>query len=364
MEELRLERAAAESGRVVFGDLRQPSTLADAALDGGRPVIVLDEALVALHPGLVDDLRAGLRSAAPVLTLPGHEATKSLPTVSQLVDFFLAQGLGPDDHVVAVGGGTITDVVGFAASVTHRGVPHVRVPSTLLGQLDAAIGWKSGINHRGVKNVIGTFSVPRLTAVDVRLLSTLPLREVRSGLAEAVKVAIVGSGSLFEFLEANVPALLGHELASLDRLVRLSATLKVRLLEAWLRDPGTVEPMSLGHTVGHAVELLPDRGLRHGEAVAVGIAAAARLARDRRVVDGAGFTRIVGLLRRYGLPTGLSAATDAEREAVRARIPGVRCGDGATYRLVVPSSTGSVVALEDVTWPELDAATVGPEPAG
>jgi 3-dehydroquinate synthase len=356
VEELTFERVTAEAGRVVFGDLREPSTLSDVSLQTRRPVVVQDEALEALHPYLVKDLHRGLGAAGPVISLPGSEGTKSLSTVSRLVDFFLSRTVGPDDYVVAVGGGTITDVAGFAASVTHRGLLHVRIPSTLLGQLDASIGWKTGVNHHGLKNVVGTYSVPHLTAVDVRLLSTLPAREVRSGLAEAIKVALVGSAPLFGFLEENAVGLLRRDMELLDHLAKVSVGLKLRLLDAWERHRGVAGPMSLGHTVGHAIELLSGRGLRHGEAVAVGIATAARLAAARRIIDDWTVGRITGLLTLCGLPTALPSPAPAEIEAIQARIPGFASGDRVVHRLVVPSEPGSVTALEDVTWPEIRSA--------
>ncbi len=332
----------AEGGRSVV--LVAPGLLDEAgrrlrALGGASAVAVVSTPPIArLHGArLLRSLRrAGHR---PILLLvPDGERAKTLAHAERLHRRFARAGLDRGARVLALGGGVVGDLAGFAAATYLRGVPLVMAPTTLLAQVDASIGGKTAVNLPEGKNLVGAFHQPRLVLADTATLATLPDREFRSGLAEVVKVGAALDPALFALLERQAERLLARDPALVARVVARCARLKARLVAADERDvSGRRALLNYGHTVGHALEAATGyRRLRHGEAVAIGIVAAARLAVRLGTLSPAAAARQEGLLARLGLPTrvprgiSLSHVTEALRRDKKAR-------DGRLVFVLTPS---------------------------
>jgi 3-dehydroquinate synthase len=259
-------------------------------------------------------------------------------------------GIERGDVVVALGGGVVGDLAGFAAATVLRGVGLVQVPTTLLATVDSSVGGKTGVNHRTGKNLIGAFYQPPLVVVDPMLLHTLPRRELTSGWAEIVKHAIIQPstpagerGDLVSFLERNAARLLDLEEPALSYLISRNVSLKAAVVAADERETGIRAYLNFGHTFGHAIEAA-DYSLLHGEAVAVGMAAAARLGVTMATLEPGGAARIEAMLERFGLPR--SATVDQER--VLSLIGSDKKRAAGRQRWILPLTAGGVTIRDDV----------------
>ncbi len=277
------------------------------ALGAGPQVAVVTHRHLLRGPGarLLRAVRAaGYR--VTVLAVPPGERTKSLASAGRLYTALARAQVARDATVVALGGGVVGDLAGFVAATYMRGLRLVQAPTTLLAMVDSSIGGKAAVNHAGAKNLVGAFHQPALVVCDVEWLATLPDRELRSGLAEAVKTAVIGDPDLFGYLEAHLPAVLGRDPAALVEVVSRCAAVKAKVVEADERDLGPRHALNYGHTLGHAVEAAAGWGrLTHGEAVAIGMTLEAALAHRLGLVDAQVAERQRALLERCGLPTRL-----------------------------------------------------------
>jgi 3-dehydroquinate synthase len=305
----------------------------------GRCALVTSERVGGLYRAAVE---ASLRAAdfdPVVVALPDGEEQKTLATLAGLYDALLDAGLERRTPVIALGGGVVGDVAGFAAATLLRGVPVVQVPTTLLAQVDAAIGGKTGINHRVGKNLIGAFHQPRAVLADVDVLRTLPRREYVAGLAEVVKYGLIGDAGLFAELEARLDQLLTLEADVLVRVVAACARQKAAVVAADEREEtGARAVLNFGHTVGHAVETLTDyRRFLHGEAVAIGLVAACRVSRTLGLCAPALVGRVQDMLGRAGLPAELPNELRGPQLAIAMRTDKKMAGGRVRF-----------VAIEDV----------------
>jgi shikimate kinase / 3-dehydroquinate synthase len=280
-----------------------------------RAFVITHPELLSIGEMVAESFRsAGLRTA--VLDIPPGESSKSLDTAGLLYDRLGKEAAHRNDLVVGVGGGVVTDVAGFVASTFNRGMPLVHVPTTLLGQVDAAIGGKTGINLEHGKNLVGTFYQPRLVVCDVELLSTLPVEEIRAGLAEVIKYGFIAAPDLLEVTEKNATQILAADPELLGEIVGRSAEIKASIVAEDEREEGRRALLNYGHTFAHAIERSAGwGGIRHGEAVAVGMMAAAHLGRalgrfDQSVVEM--HRRVLGAV---GLPVTASLEIDALERA-------------------------------------------------
>jgi 3-dehydroquinate synthase len=266
----------------------------------GPVALVTDQRVAACHlePAL-SALRSAGFAAHPVV-LPAGEEHKTLATVAGLWSQFLAAGLDRSSTVVALGGGVVSDLAGFAAATYLRGVRWVAVPTTLLGMVDASLGGKTGIDLPQGKNLAGAFHQPALVLADPRLLATLPLSELRSGLAEVVKHGVIADPELFALCESGLPA---PEI--LLTIIRRAVAVKIAVVTQDPFESGLREVLNFGHTVGHAVERALDYHIRHGEAVSIGMAVEARLAESLGFAEPGLANRLCAALRRLGLPVEL-----------------------------------------------------------
>jgi 3-dehydroquinate synthase len=276
-----------------------------------RVVGFADRNVVAAHPGLGDQLAAyaaahaaRLELIAPLEAIPGGEAAKTAAVADALWRRLAELRVDRHAYVIAIGGGAVLDVVGYAAATLHRGVRLVRMPTTVLAQDDAGIGVKNGINALGAKNMLGTFTPPFAVINDSRFLGTLGPRDRAAGMAEAVKVALVRDAAFFAWLAEHRVQLAAFEPAAVDVLIRRCAELHLAHI-AGGGDPfeqGNARPLDFGHWAAHKLELLTDHALRHGEAVAIGMALDARYSVEAGLLAEADFGAIVELLAALRLP--------------------------------------------------------------
>ncbi len=275
-----------------------------ARLAAGRMVaVVTDSNVAALHARPVADaLRAHAASLAEVV-LPAGEAHKTWDTLNRIFDALLAARFDRDALVVAVGGGVVGDMAGFAAAVYQRGIDFVQVPTTLLAQVDSSVGGKTGINHPLGKNMIGAFHQPRLVVIDVGTLATLPDRELSAGLAEVVKHGAIADVAYFDAVADALPALRAKDPAALESAVARSCEIKASVVERDEREGGLRAILNFGHTFGHAIEAGLGYGeWLHGEAVGAGMVMAADLSRRLGLVDDAVARRVREVVEAAGLP--------------------------------------------------------------
>ncbi|HSL20051.1 MAG TPA: 3-dehydroquinate synthase [Vicinamibacterales bacterium] len=299
---------------------------------------------------------AGLTAEEPIL-LPDGERFKNLHTVSRAYDALIRAEADRGSAIVAVGGGVIGDMAGFVAATFLRGLPLAHVPTTLLAQIDSSIGGKVGVNHALGKNLVGAFHAPVSVAADPALLATLPRREFRAGLYEAVKYGVIADAELFARLERDLPALFSRSPDALMPMIAASCRIKAAIVEADEREHNVRRLLNFGHTVGHALEAVTKyRRFRHGEAVAYGMLAAAALGVARTVTSAQAADRLQALITQMGpLPPVADLSADETLEAIR------RDKKIVNRRLSFAAATtiGAATLLDDVTEDELQASLAG-----
>lgn len=312
-------------------------------------------------PRLVESLRS--HNFEPhVMEIPEGEKFKTLDTARALYDQVLDAGLDRRSLIFALGGGVIGDLAGFVAATFLRGVPFVQLPTTLLAMVDASIGGKVGVNHARGKNLIGAFKQPLAVIVDPDALATLPEEEFRSGMAEVVKHAMVGDAELFGLLEsesfnphsASLPKRETEQRGEGSDWLERAIRVKVNIVE---RDPFEINErakLNLGHTFGHALEQSSEYEMRHGEAVAIGLVCAARLAARRGLCDASLVKRVSNLLSRLNLPIGAPLGISADAILAAMQVDKKRVD--ARLHFVLPRALGDVVMVDDVTSEEIRVA--------
>jgi len=300
-----------ETLSVALGDRAYPIHIGAGLIDradlyrpylAGRSVaIVTNDVVAPLYLSKVKQALAGARIAE--IVVPDGEQTKSWQTLNRVFDGLLKAGCGRDTLVVALGGGVVGDLAGFAASVYQRGVAFLQVPTTLLAQVDSSVGGKTAINHALGKNMIGAFHQPVAVISDVAALDTLPDRELRSGIAEVIKHGFALDAAFVDWLETNIEKLLRRDREALAYAVRRSCELKARIVAADEREAGERALLNFGHTFGHAIEAGAGYGAwLHGEAVAAGMVMAAELSALMGDLKKTEVGRVRELVRRAGLP--------------------------------------------------------------
>jgi 3-dehydroquinate synthase len=275
-----------------------------------RFMVFADDGVIAANPDLGERIAAyaaaysaELDMVAPLMAVAGGETCKNDPeTVTRLLADLARFAIDRHSFAIAVGGGAVLDAVGYAAAIFHRGVRHVRFPTTVLSQCDSGVGVKNAVNAHGLKNLIGTFAPPWAIINDSRFIDTLPPREKRAGMAEAVKVALIRDRALFEWLETSAEALARFSPDHLDHLIKQSADLHMRQIR-FGGDPfeaGSVRPLDFGHWSAHKLEQLTHNAVNHGEAVAIGIALDTRYSVLASLLTEGADERVLRLLERLG----------------------------------------------------------------
>ena len=333
--------------KLAAGVLDSLGEAARRALPGaGRVLVVSDTNVWPLYgERALESLRGAGLEAAEFL-FPAGEESKRLATAETLCEAALAAGLDRTSAVVALGGGVVGDVAGLVAALYMRGIAHVQVPTTLLAMVDSSAGGKTAVDLAGGKNLIGAFHQPALVLADPETLATLSGRELAAGAAEVVKAGLLGDAELFDLLEKFPGDLLARDERVLLEAITRSVDLKRRVVEEDERETGRRALLNLGHTFGHALETLREyRDILHGEAVAVGMALACRLAVQLGRFDAGESERVLGLLAALGLPTELGEVDRKRLFELMGRDKKVRFGKP---RLVLPTAIGRAEVVEDV----------------
>jgi 3-dehydroquinate synthase len=292
----------------------------------------------------------------PIL-LPDGERYKQLATVGRVYDALVRAQADRASAIIAIGGGVLGDIAGFAAATFLRGVPFVQIPTTLLAQVDSAIGGKVGVNHPMGKNLIGAFHQPAAVLVDPVLLATLPRREFRAGLYEVVKYGLIASPALFDRIAAGLDALFARDVAALVPAISECCTIKASIVERDERESGPRRVLNLGHTVGHALEAVTKyRRFRHGEAVGYGLLAAAEVSVARGVMPAADRDALAAMIAKMGPLPAVADLDAAQLVEAAGRDKKVIAG---TLHFVLPGPIGTTEIATDVTSAELLRALVG-----
>ena len=290
------------------GLLPEAARLIAAHLNARKCGIVTDSNVASRHLAVLERSLTDAGLLAGKIILPPGESTKSLQHLGNVADGLIEMGLERGDLVVALGGGVIGDLTGFAASVVRRGIRFVQIPTSLLAQVDSSVGGKTAINSRFGKNLIGAFHQPSLVLADTDVLSTLPEREMRAGYAEVVKYGLLGDPAYFTWLDRHWRSMFGNDASILTEAVERSVSAKARIVERDETETGDRMLLNLGHTFGHALEAWAGFSSRllHGEAVAIGMAQAFRFS-EQRGLCAAGTAGVVERhLQAVGLPTRIN----------------------------------------------------------
>ncbi len=342
----RLDVELGERGYPIFIG---PSLLDDPAcyqpyIKGRRLMIVSNETVAPLYLDRVRGALAGLE--VDQVILPDGERYKDLSTLNRIFDALLERRHGRDSTLIALGGGVVGDMAGFAAACYQRGVPFLQVPTTLLAQVDSSVGGKTGVNHPAGKNMIGAFHQPCAVIADTSTLQTLPERELAAGLAEVVKYGLIADGELFTWLEDRIDALRAQESSALATAIARSCRNKARIVAADEREAGQRALLNLGHSFGHAIEAGTGYGTwLHGEAVGVGMLMAADLSARLGWLSTEEQARIGALVARCGLPVTPPAEMGVERWLELMAVD--KKAQGGRLRLVLLRGIGDAVVTSD-----------------
>jgi 3-dehydroquinate synthase len=321
------------------GALARLADLVERHLPRRRVALIADESVFGL---LREGRLADARWDGAALTFPAGEGSKTRETWSRLTDELLRLGFGRDSGIVALGGGVAGDLAGFVAATYMRGVPCLQVPTTLLAMLDASVGGKTGVDTAEGKNLIGAFHPPVAVVADPLVLATLPEREYRAGLAEAVKHGLIADREYFAWIEANADALVAREPGALERLVRRSVEIKADVVAEDEREGGRRAILNAGHTVAHALERATDFRLPHGEAVGLGLVAETALATGLGIATPEAGARVAALLEGLGLPTRVREPVNEER--IIAAMASDKKNRAGGIRFALPRGVGTMGA--------------------
>jgi 3-dehydroquinate synthase len=319
-----------------------PGLIDDSArydIPARQVLIVTNETVAPLYLARVE---AALHDRdVETLILPDGERYKTLETFAKVLDRLVDANFHRDACLIALGGGVIGDLTGYAAASYQRGIDFVQIPTTLLAQVDSSVGGKTAVNHPRAKNMIGAFHQPIAVLADTATLSTLPARELSAGLAEVVKYGVIVEAEFFSWLEQNIDALRALDQGALTHAIRRSCEIKADIVAEDEREHGRRALLNLGHTFGHALEAIGryERWL-HGEAVSIGMVLAAHTSRALGWLDARDCTRIEKLLQRAGLPT---RATGIDPDEVLAGMQGDKKADKAGLNLILVKSLGNAV---------------------
>ncbi len=315
-------------------------------LRSSQVAVVSNATVAALYAAQVEAALPAQRM--DLFTMQDGEQYKNLQTYGALLDFLMAHRHNRTTCLIALGGGVVGDLCGFAAATFQRGVDFIQIPTTLLAQVDSSVGGKTAVNHPSGKNMIGAFYQPRAVLIDTTVLRTLPLREYAAGLAEVVKYGVIADAEFFDWLEAHVDALNAREENALNHVIRRSCEIKAAVVAQDERESGMRAILNFGHTFGHAIENLSGYGAwLHGEAVALGMVMAARFSEQLGCLQPGHALRLRQLLSALQLPVKLRGAVESEA-LVEAMGMDKKAADGR-LRFIITKSFGSaeLTDLED-----------------
>ena len=319
---------------------------------GHQAFIVTNEVVAPLYLEKVKRALSG-KDISEIILADG-ERTKSLSTAGKIFDRMLAVPLDRCATVIALGGGVIGDMAGFAAACYQRGVPFIQIPTTLLAQVDSSVGGKTAVNHARGKNMIGAFHQPRRVLADTSTLATLDARQFSSGLAEVIKYGMINDAKFFRWLEKNINAVMQKDAAALEYVIEQSCINKAKIVEQDERESGIRALLNLGHTFGHAVETATGYGQwLHGEAIALGLVMAAYMSWEQGWMAEPDRQRVIALLARAGLP--IDPVDDVSADGLKALMRLDKKARAGKVRLILLKSIGAAFITSDYDESALDA---------
>lgn len=346
MERLNVELADRSYPISIGSGLLAQRDLFTQAIRGRRVMIVTNETVAPLYLSSVQQTLHGYQ--LDVCILPDGEAYKTLDSFGRIMTALLEGGHGRDTTIVALGGGVIGDLAGFAAASYQRGVAFIQIPTTLLSQVDSSVGGKTGVNHPLGKNMIGAFYQPKAVIIDTDCLATLPRRELSAGLAEVIKYGIIWDASFFSWLEQHIGGLLALDAALLTQAILRCCSIKADVVSQDETETGVRALLNLGHTFGHAIESEQGYGnWLHGEAVAAGTVLAARTALQLGLLTQGQVARIRDLLAAAELP--LSAPADMDYLVFMRHMMRDKKVLAGKLRLILPTNIGQADLFSDVS---------------
>jgi len=318
----------------------------EGALGGRSAYWIWDETVWSLWGRRAIELGWPTNRDPQVILFTASEPKKRLTSVEFLARRLVNAGANRDSALIAVGGGVTGDITGFLASIYMRGIPYFQVPTTLLAQVDSSIGGKTGVDLPEGKNLVGTFEQPRQVYIDPRFLTTLPDEELRQGMAEVIKSAMIGDEVLWKFVENSSDAVKKRDPDALLRIISASCLLKSRIVQADERESGHRRVLNFGHTVGHALEKLTGFKLRHGDCVATGMVAAATLSHRLGKMQEGDLARLEDICGMWGMPVRIpgSIASQAIVDTIRADKKRI----GEKLHFIMPVRLGKVIEFTDI----------------
>jgi 3-dehydroquinate synthase len=340
---------------VESGALGSLGSRISTAMKPSGVIVVTNPVVGEWYGDLAEASIAGAGLKVSRITIPAGERFKTMRTLDRVLRQMVELGADRRGVVVALGGGVVGDVAGFAAAVYMRGVRVVQVPTTLLAMVDASVGGKTGVDLPSGKNLVGAFHQPSLVLADIDTLRTLPARELRAGFAEVVKHGIIFDQGLFDFSFTNAEALLRRDTVAIEHVVCRSVEIKREVVQKDEREAGLRAILNYGHTVGHAIESLTGYAqYRHGEAIAIGMVVEARLSEVIGVAEAGLARRTAEALRRFRLPTAVPAELSAD--AILAAMMADKKTVGGELRFALPDRIGHCRVVEKVDANSVSAA--------
>jgi len=317
-----------------------------------QTIILTDRNVRSLYANLLTQSLHKTKFKSAIIAVEPGEQSKTLVHASFLWKQLVELGVQRRTVIIALGGGVITDLAGFVAAGYMRGIPYINVPTSLLAQVDAAIGSKVAVDHESAKNLIGFFYHPLAVYIDPDVLRTLPSTEISHGFAEVIKVAIIQSPSLFEFLELHSPALLDFDIELVNQVIQMAVTAKVQMVVPDIYEQNLKRALNFGHTFGHALETaLAYKNIPHGDAIAIGMATAARIANARGLLNKQTTGRIINLIARFNLPVFAPKIPVTKLWESLSIIRSIRNGN---FHVVLPKEIGGYSFYEDLSMKNLE----------
>lgn len=312
-----------------------------------RVVIITDENVAGLYLDRLAGMVTGMGFLVKHISITPGEDQKNSGTVEKLYNTLFDHGMDRKSFVIALGGGVVGDLAGFAASTFMRGIPYLQAPTTLLAQVDSSIGGKTGVNHPRGKNMVGSFYQPKGVFIDTATLGTLPREELMAGMVEVMKYGVIRSRPLFEYIEESLSGILRLDNEALEHIIHSSCKIKAEVVEEDEKEGGIRAILNYGHTIGHAVESLTNYSkYRHGEAVGIGMLYASRIAREMGLADDSVVERQRRLLESLGNATDIG---NISPQAIVERLYQDKKTIGGTLRFVLPVEIGRVIISSKVT---------------
>lgn len=332
---------------IEHGHLGQIGELLKPKAKSPKAIVVADAVVSKHYSETVSQSLSNTGFDYQIVEVPSGEEYKSLTEFARLHNQLISHRMNRASTLLALGGGAVGDLAGFVAATYMRGIAWVQVPTTLLAQVDASVGGKTAVNHPKGKNLIGAFHQPKFVLIDVKTLETLPTREIRSGLVEIIKYGMIMDTPLFDQIEENLDAILDLDESILIDIIARSCKDKAYVVEKDEKESGLREILNYGHTFGHALEALTDYDTyRHGEAVAIGMNCAARLAVNLGMLDSTDWERQRNLLQRAGLPVNFESGTDPGKFIEKMYLD--KKAKSGNLRLILPTRIGEVVVRGDI----------------